>query len=91
MGSQYDAATRQALQQAFRDGWRLLKERRSGQAWETHNDLKHDLSDRLMRLVDEGVELTELLTKAMEKFPAERSRSSKRPVDLTDHHHDPEH
>ncbi|MBC7819501.1 MAG: hypothetical protein IAG10_21675 [Planctomycetaceae bacterium] len=51
----YDAKTRATLQQAFREGWQLLKERQPAHSWEKHNDLKHALSERLMLLADQGV------------------------------------
>ena len=59
----YDDETRRALQQAFRDGWKILKQLQPDHSWETHNDLKHDLSERLMGLADEGVTDTERLVR----------------------------
>ena len=61
--NRYDDETRRALQQAFRDGWKILKERQPDHSWETHNDLKHDLSERLMGLADEGVKDLERLVR----------------------------
>ena len=65
--NRYDDETRRALQIAFRDGWRILKERQPHHSWETHNDLKHDLSERLMGLADEGVtDIDRLLRDALD-------------------------
>lgn len=63
----YDAKTRATLQQAFREGWQLLKERQPAHSWEKHNDLKHALSERLMLLADQGVtDADGLLRRALE-------------------------
>ena len=68
----YDDETRRALQQAFRDGWKILKERQPHHSWETHNDLKHDLSERLMGLADEGVtDIERLLHHALDGLNAD--------------------
>ncbi len=70
--NRYDDETRRALQQAFRDGWRILKERQPHHSWERHNDLKHDLSERLMGLADEGVtDIERLLLQALDGLNAD--------------------
>lgn len=59
------------LQRAFRDGWKLLKERQPAHSWEKHNDLKHALSERPMLLADQGVTDSDgLLHRALEGLVA---------------------
>jgi hypothetical protein len=65
----YDEATLPLLAQAFSDTWIMLSERET-RDWERDNQLKIDLAEELMALVDEGVTDPNALRRlAFESFP----------------------
>lgn len=51
----YDKATLALLEQAFADTWMMLRNRDPFRDWDKDSQLKGDLTDELMELVDEGV------------------------------------
>jgi hypothetical protein len=66
----YDEATLSLLTRAFGDTWIMLKDRDPFRDWERDNQLKTDLAEELMGLVDEGVTDPNVLRRlAFESFP----------------------
>ena len=75
MASQYysrshDEATRALLELAFRDAWSMLSDRDPSRNWEKDSQLKTDLTEELMTLVNDGITDPSVLCRlAVESFP----------------------
>ena len=65
----YDETTRQALEQALRDVWQVLKAHDPERNWDKDSEVHRDLATTLIALADSGVtDPQELRSRALANF-----------------------